>query len=134
MLDINWNPSRRELRQFGGIWLPAFAAFAGTVIYRSGKVTTALVIWSVAALVAGIAVAWPQRLKPLFVGWMAAAYPIGWTVSHIVLGAVYFVLFTFVGLFMRIFRYDPLERTGGRTTYWKPRPDRTEPAAYFRQF
>jgi len=43
MLDINWNPSPRELRQFAGIWLPAFAAIAGTLIYRSGGVWLAAV-------------------------------------------------------------------------------------------
>jgi hypothetical protein len=134
MLDINWNPSRRELRQFGGIWLPAFAAFAGTVIYRSGKVTTALVMWAVAALVAVVAAAWPHRLKPLFVGWMAAAYPIAWTVSHIVLAVVYFAVFTVVGFFMRLARYDPLDRSDARASYWKGRPDSTDAAAYFGQF
>lgn len=134
MLDINWNPSRRELRQFAAIWLPAFAAFAGTLIYRSGATSAAVVIWTIAALIAGVGFAWPQRIKPLFVGWMAAAYPIGWTVSHVVLGIIYFGLFTVVGLLMRVFRYDPLDRAGGARTYWKARPERTDAAAYFRQF
>jgi hypothetical protein len=134
MLDIKWNPSRRELRQFAAIWLPAFAAFAGAVIYRSGGVTTALVIWALAAAIAIIGVASPRRIKPLFVGWMAAAYPIGWTVSHVVLGLIYFALFTFVGLMMRLFRYDPMHRSFSGATYWRGRSDRTDAAAYFRQF
>jgi hypothetical protein len=134
MIDINRNPSRRELRQFAGIGLPAFAAVAGTVLYRSGAVTTAVVLGTIAAVIAAIGVAAPQRVKPLFVLWMAAAYPLGWTVSHIVLGAVYYGLFTFVGLLMRIFRYDPLARTRTSGTYWTTRPDVTDPAAYFRQF
>src|SRR5215208_4703637 len=100
MLDINWNPSRRELRQFACLWLPAFAAFAGGVIYRSGGVIPAIVIWSLAAVVAAIGLASPQRVQPLFVGWMGAALPIGWTVSHAVLALIYFGLFTVVGLLM----------------------------------
>ena len=134
MLDINWNPSRRELRQFAGIWVPAFAVFAGTVIYRSGAVRTAIVLWSLAAVVAVVGLAFPQRTKPLFVGWMAAAYPIGWTVSHAVLAIIYFGLFTFVGLLMRLFRYDPLDRAGGRATYWRARSERSGDTAYFQQF
>jgi hypothetical protein len=134
MLDINWNPSRRELRQFAAIWLPAFAAFAGIVIYRSGGTTTAFVIWALAALIAVVGLTAPQRIRPLFVGWMAAAYPIGWTVSHLILGVVYFALFTFVGLLMRLFRYDPMDRSTAGTTYWKGRSERTDSAAYFRQF
>ena len=134
MLDIKWNPSPRELRQFAALWLPAFAAFAGAVIYRSGGVTTARVIWALAAAIAVVGVAAPHRIKPLFVGWMAAAYPIGWTVSHVVLGLIYFALFTFVGLMMRLFRYDPMHRSFCGATYWRARSERTDAAAYFRQF
>ena len=133
MLDINWNPSRRELRQFAGIWLPAFAAFAGSVVYRSGGVIGAIVIWTLAAVIAIVGLTAPQRVRPIFVGWMAAAYPIGWTVSHVVLGIIYFGLFTFVGLLMRLFRYDPLDRAA-RSSYWKQRSEPASAAAYFRQF
>ena len=134
MLDINWNPSARELRQFAGIWLPLFAAFAGLVIYRSGGVSTALAVWTIAAAIAGIGVVSPDWIRPLYVGWMGAAYPIGWVVSHLVLGIVYFGLFTFVGLLMRVFRYDPMDRSTRQTTYWRARRERPEAAAYFRQF
>jgi hypothetical protein len=134
MLDVNWNPSARDLRQFAGIWLPAFAAFAGAVIYRSGAVTPAVVIWTAAALIALVGLASPRRIKPLFVGWMAAAYPIGWAVSHVVLAIVYVGLFTFVGLLIRIFRYDPLERAVGRPSYWRERSGAAAAATYFRQF
>ena len=134
MLDINWNPSARELRQFAGIWLPAFAAITGTLAYRSGSVRLAGVIWGLAALIALAGVFRPRSVKGIFVGWMLAAYPIGWTVSHIVLGIVYFVLFTVVGLIMRALRYDPMERSANRASYWRQRPDRSEAATYFRQF
>jgi hypothetical protein len=133
MLDINWNPSPRELRQFAALWLPVFAAIAGTVIYRSGGVTTAVVIWSLAAAIALTGAAAPHRIKPLFVAWMGAAYPIGWLVSHVVLGIVYFGLFTFVGLLMRVFRYDPMDRSADPATYWRSRSEK-DAEAYFRQF
>jgi saxitoxin biosynthesis operon SxtJ-like protein len=134
MLDINWNPSPRELRQFAGIWLPAFAAIAGTLIYRSGGVWLAAAIWAVGALTALVGVFRPRSVNGLFVGWMLAAYPIGWIVSHIVLGIVYFVLFTVVGLIMRAVRYDPLERSAVSGSYWRQRPHHREASEYFRQF
>lgn len=134
MLDINWNPSLRELRQFAGIWLPAFGAVAGTLISRSGHVRLAAAVWAIAALTTLIGVLRPRSMKGLFVGWMLAAYPIGWIVSHIVLGIVYFVLFTLVGLVMRALRYDPMERTAGSGSYWRQRPHHSEATEYFRQF
>jgi hypothetical protein len=39
-----------------------------------------------------------------------------------------------VGLLMRLFRYDPLDRTGGRATYWRARSERSGDTAYFQQF
>ena len=137
MLEINWNPSRRELRQFAAIWLPAFAALVGAVVlYRGGPPTTVAIIWAVAGTIAAIGLASPAHVRPLFLAWMIAAYPIGWTVSHVVLGLTYYGMFTLVGLLMRVFRYDPLARRIDRsaTTYWTARRGRSEAAAYFRQF
>ena len=128
MLEINWNQSRRDLRQFAALWLPVFAAIAGSP-------RLAIAIWSGAAIVAVLGALRPQSIRPLFVGWMAAAYPVGWLVSHLVLGITYFGLFTLVGTAMRLFRYDPMDR--GRAsvpTYWKRRAERTDAALYFRQF
>lgn len=137
MLEINWHPSPRELRQFAGIWLPAFAAvFGAMLVYRSGSWTTATLIWGTAAAVAIAGLAMPVLVKPLFVGWMVAAYPIGWTVSHIVLAVTYYGLFTLVGMLMRVFRYDPLERRPDPSlrTHWVDHEQQADSRAYFRQF
>ena len=137
MLEINWNPSHRELRQFAGIWLPAFAVLVGMVlVYRGGSYRGPIVICSVAALIAGVGLASPRLVRPVFVGWTLAAYPIGWSVSHIVLGAIYYGLFTLVGLTMRVLRYDALQRRQNRpvSTHWIARREPVESSRYFRQF
>jgi hypothetical protein len=137
MHEINWQPSRRDLRQFARIWVPLFAALAGSVVvFRYGAWNTAITIWAVAVAIAAIGVARPQLVKPIFVGLTIAAYPIGWTVSHVVLAVIYYGLFTTIGLIMRAVRYDPLQRRRGRSlgTYWMPHDQPPEPGAYFRQF
>ena len=67
---------------------------------------------------------------------MLAAVPIGWTLSHLVLGAVYYGVFTPIGLVMRLLGHDPLERRFDptATSYWIERTDRSDPARHFRQF
>jgi hypothetical protein len=69
------------------------------------------------------------------VGWMALAYPIGWVVSHVLLAATYFLVFTPIGWMMRIFGRDPLERTIDRSarTYWIAHEPGGDPSSYFRQ-
>jgi hypothetical protein len=137
VLDVNWNPSRRELRQFAGILLPAFAAVVGSiVVYRSGSWTAAGVILGAGVVLGAIGLAVPAFAKLVFVTWMAAAYPIGWTVSHLVLGATYYLVFTPIGLIMRLLGRDGLARRGQGSgkTYWVPHEPRRDAASYFRQF
>src|SRR3954454_18796501 len=111
MLDINWNPSRRDLRQFGLLWLPLFAGVLGYLAFRRrGLDVVPVAIWGTAAVVALIAAVAPDRLKPLVVTWMAASYPIGWTISHLVLGVTYFGFFTVLGFVFRAGWYYSLQR------------------------
>lgn len=37
-----------------------------------------------------IGLVWPRLIKPVFVGWMKLTHPIGWIVSRVVLGAIFF--------------------------------------------
>jgi hypothetical protein len=136
MLDVRWNPSGRELRQFGWLCL-LFAALGGAIVaYRSSAWNTAVAIWAVGSGVALLGAAKPVFLKPFFVGWMAAAYPIGWIVSNAVLAATFYLVLTPIGLVMRLFGRDPLGRRRHRSpgSYWVAHEPSREPGSYFRQF
>jgi hypothetical protein len=67
---------------------------------------------------------------------MILAFPIGWTVSNLVLVLVFFGLFTPVALVFRLLGRDALQRRfqPEQDTYWTARPETTEPVRYFRQF
>lgn len=134
-IEIKWNPSVRELRQFGALYLPAAALLFGASLIRNGSPRVAAVIWIAAAIVAVIALVRPKTIQPLFVGSMVAAYPIGWVISHLVLGAIFYGVFTIAGVGMRIFGYDPLhrKRRPADVTYWTPIQQNRDPQSYFRQ-
>jgi hypothetical protein len=137
LVGINRNPSRRELRQFGCLFLPAFLAFlAWGAVSRSGT-------WEVAAWLIGVALLsiavglWrPVALRPLFVGWLFVVYPIGWVVSHTILAILYYVVLTPVGLLMRLAGRDPMDRAidPKASTFWVRHNPGAERARYFRQF
>lgn len=135
MLEINWNPSRKELRQFGFLCLAFFGGLAGYQYYHHG-VGLFVQIAAGAALVGGVlgAVA-PQLLKYVFVGWIIAVFPIGWTISHLLLGLIYFVVLTPIGLILRALGNDPMNRTIDRraSSYWTTH-EQAPMARYFRQF
>ena len=88
MPDINWNPTRRELRQFAGLVVPAFIGLFGVILgWQTGSWALPRTMWTVALVIAVIGVAFPPAVKPLFVGLTVAAYPIGYVVSNVVVAA-----------------------------------------------
>lgn len=98
--------------------------------------TLLIVLGAVGVLGAMAVLVSPAFGKSLYRGWMFAALPIGWTISHILLGLVYFLVFTPIGLIMRALGKDPMNRRFDpqAPTYWIRRPAPAEPSRYFRQF
>lgn len=136
MIEINRNPSRRELFWFGALLPMFFAALGAVARWIWGTPGVGNWIWGVGVAVTVVFAVTPPLRRPLYVGWMYAALPIGWTISHLLLGGIYYFIFTPVGLLMRLFRYDPLHRRFDKQaqSYWIPRDTGTNTARYFRQF
>lgn len=135
LLEINWRPDRRQLRQFALMWIVFFGLIAAYAWWFKESPTAAVIILLVAA--AGpVGYFWPEFLRPVYVVWMTLAMPIGWTVSHLLLLMVYYLVITPIALMMRLVGYDPLNRQIERSaaTYWTPHDPSVDSARYFRQF
>jgi hypothetical protein len=133
---LNRNPTPGDLRTFGRLLVP-FVALAGVVIrLRTGSDTASLVVWVAGGLLAGAFLAVPAARRPIFVGWTTATYPIGWVVSHAVLGVVFYLVFTPAGFVLRRFGRDPLSRRfdAAQPSYWTERDPTNDVGRYFRQF
>src|SRR4029450_6331303 len=79
MISINWHPTDRELRQFAGIWFPAFWAIVCLLIgSRAGYWVAALLVFGIAAAIATVGLIQPRLMRPIYVAWMCAAFPVGW--------------------------------------------------------
>jgi hypothetical protein len=137
LLPFNSNPTRRELRQFAGIWLPLFCVIIAAVLWKAGFSAGLAGFVAAAGLGVGIQ-GWlrPDLFRPIFVGWMLAAYPIGWVISHVVLAVLYFGVLTPIGLALRLFGRDPLARRWdrGAPTYWTPHREPADDGSYLRQY
>jgi hypothetical protein len=136
LLEINWAPSKRELRQFSLIWLVFFGLFGAFLIWRTGSLRPAYWVWGIAAPLGLIGVAFPAFMRPIFTLWMYLAFPIGWVFSHLIMMCVFYLVMTPIGLVMRLFGYDPLRLRidPAATTYWQPRDPNVPAARYFQQF
>jgi Saxitoxin biosynthesis operon protein SxtJ len=134
--DSPFNPTERMLRQFSGIWIVFFGAIAVWQELHHERHTLALALAVLAVTLGPLGLAWPRIMRPVFIGWMALVYPIGWTVSRLVLGLLFFGLFTPVAWVFRIMGRDELrlKPRPHATTYWQPKPRAGDKAQYLRQF
>ena len=136
LIELNRNPTAKELRWFG-VLLAGFVVLAGAFVrWRLGDPAAARAIWVVGAVVTGSYTVVPPLRRWIYLGWLYAAFPIGWTVSHLVLAATYYLVVTPIGLLVRWIRGDPLERAPDRSaeTYWTARRPTGGVQRYFRQF
>ena len=85
MLEINRNPSDRDLRWFG-LSCSLFFGLAGWIInWRFESLRTAQLLWVFGVVLLPVYYLIPRIRKPFLVGWMVCLYPIGWSLSHLVL-------------------------------------------------
>ncbi len=136
LIEINKNPSKTELNVFGLLLLLFAGLVGGVVYYWTSSLDIPKIIWGVGAALTAVYYAVPPIRRPLYLGWMYAAYPIGFTISHLILGAVYYLMIAPFGKIMGAMGRDPMRRTidRSRASYWEPHQQETDNTRYFRQF
>ena len=133
--DVTAPPPPKMLRQFAGLWL---VVFVGLAAWRAWHGQIDVWTWGLGAagsIVGLLGLVQPMAVRWIFTGWMIAAFPIGWTVSRVVLAAMYYLVFTPVGLVFRLMGRDPLHLRQRRDpSYWAAKPAPGDGDSYFRQF
>ncbi|MFN0054998.1 MAG: hypothetical protein ACKV0T_22735 [Planctomycetales bacterium] len=133
LVEINWNPTTRQLRQFGFIALAALPALGW--LWSGGNWTIVAGLGALGLVLAGLAIVAPQGLKPVFLLFTIAAIPIGIVVGELAMLLIYFGVFLPISCVFRLTRRDSLQLRMDRnaTTYWRPKAQPNGPASYFRQ-
>ena len=133
--DLPLKPAARVLRQFAAAWLIFFGALAIRQGLVRGHMTPGIVLGGV-ALVGAIGLARPAAIRWLFVGATVAAFPIGWTVTQVVLAVMFYWVLTPLALIFRWRRRDALQlrRRSRSASFWTGRGDPPEPGRYLKQF
>jgi hypothetical protein len=136
LIEINWNPEKRELRKFGLIAVVALGA-AGIILRYIFGVSA---IWAVSAAAAGLCIFLVTLISPgagriIYLALTFAALPIGLVISFILMAAFYFLILTPVGLVFKLIGRDSLARRfePDSPTYWTPHKHTDDPQRYFHQ-
>jgi hypothetical protein len=134
--DIPFSPPPRTLRQFAGLWLVFFGGLACARLLRDGPAPGVWALAGVAVVVGVAGLCQPALVRPVFIAAMVLTFPIGWVVSRIVLGGIYYGLFAPLGLAFRLagrdvlgLRFEPAQ-----ASYWEEKPQASGAERYFRQF
>ena len=137
LIEINWNPDRRELRKFGLIALFVLG-IAGVILRFIFGVAAmpALVVAAFGLFIFIVTLVSARAARAIYLGLTFAALPIGLVISVILMAAFYFLILTPVGLVFKIMGRDPLLRRfePGASTYWCKRRNADDPERYFHQF
>ena len=136
MLELKKEFSNRELKWFG-VW---FGMFGGMMVWLlAGQfnlqwLATGVAVFSILAILVYYTV--PAFRNPIYRGWLATVWPIGWLVSIILLASVFFFLITPIGWLRRAFRQNPMKQNldQSASTYWTPRKNSNEAERYFKQY
>src|SRR5438270_6065136 len=125
--DIHFAPPVKTLRQFALLWLLFFGSLAcwQGLVQENGPWALG---FAIAALTLGLlGLVWPQAVRPVFVGWMVLAFPVGWCVSRVILACLFFGVFTPVALLFKLLGRDALRLRPAPATasYWTAKPQTT---------
>ena len=125
-MDVNMNEkqkiTRKQLRTFG-MALTVFLGVIGLIQFLKGNEPTNFWFWGAAALILVTTLSVPILINPIYRAAMFIAHILGWINTRIILGLLYYFLFTPIALIMRLMGRDPLHRKLDKQakTYWKVR-------------
>lgn len=115
---------RRE-REFGLLVGGVFALLGSWWIYRGKFANAAHVTLPLGALLIVFGLFWPRALLLPNKAWMLLAEGLSFVTTRIILGLVFFMVMTPIGVVKRLSGWDPLNRRAGKSdTYWKPYSER----------
>jgi len=145
LVEINFNPDRRTLRQFGVIAFLGFGVLAALAYYERlvfafglGDARVPLtagfaVVGSLALLFSLVA---PKANRFIYLGLALLSFPIGFVLSYLIMGALFFLIIGPIAVLMRLFGRDAMHRRYDpkAATYWSSARRPRDKESYFHQY
>ena len=127
--------SPKKVKEFGWVMAIFFGLLGGFLFWR-GKPSAVIFLGTAAAFGALTLFARPV-LKPLQKAWMTFAVLMGWLMSRVILGILFYLAITPIALILRLTKKDLLDMRldPSAPSYWKHRtPDPASRTHCERQF
>ena len=133
LVELNWNPTNRQLRQFAIICLFALP-LAGWLGGGSRQAIGFLAIIGFTLAIAGVIL--PKAVTPVFLALTIVATPIGMVVGELAMLLIYFGVFLPIRGVFCLVNHDALQLKLDRNkdTYWQVKSRPTSLASYYHQW
>ena len=94
-------------------------------LYRGKFASAAHVVIPLGSLLVLLGLIWPRVLVLPNKAWMLLAEGLSFVTTRIILGVVFFLVMTPIGIVKRLSGWDPLSRRAPRSpSYWRPYAER----------
>ena len=145
LVEINFNPDRKTLRQFGVIAFVGFGVLAALAYYErfifafglgDARVPLAATFAAIGALAAFFSLVAPKANRFLYVGLTVLAFPIGFVLSYVIMATLFFLIIGPVAVVFRLAGRDAMHRAydPDAATYWSPADHTRNKESYFHQY
>jgi hypothetical protein len=128
--------SFRTEREFGLVVGGVFILLGCWWLYRGKFTNAAHVVLPLGSVLVLLGLIWPKALVLPNKAWMLLAEGLSFVTTRIILGLVFFLVVTPIGVVKRLSGWDPLSRRGARSaSYWRPYSERQRnPRHYEKMF
>ncbi len=108
----------KELRKFALTLFFALGVLGAILVSRKNDI--GFVLWGIGSAAALMAWVQPRSLKPVYTYWMKLAVVLGFISSHVILGLLYYLVVTPIGLVKRMLGKNqlPLQPDPRLGSYW----------------
>jgi len=137
LVEINWRPKHKELRNFGIIAMIASAVISLLLYVLKGLgIQWVLIISGIGFIIFLSSITSAKLTRIIYLGLTLVTLPIGLVVSFLLLAIFYFLVLTPLGLVFRLVGRDPLGRKfdSAADSYWLSRRPPETLDRYFHQF
>lgn len=145
LIDINLNPPKKALRNFGIAGVVVFGALALLIKFTGGlpflkfpdaAPTVALCLAIVAGFCGLASLLMPAANRPLYIVLTILSFPVGLVVSFVILAVMFYGMFLPLSLIFRLIGRDLMHRRfePKKASYWHDYQAPASVQRYFKQF
>jgi len=137
IIEINWHPNTKELRNFGIAALIATAVISLLLyLFKGLSIQWSITIFAFGLIIFISSIISIKLTRCFYLGLIILTFPIGYVISFLLMAVFYFLLITPFGIVFRLIGRDSLNREfdSKAKSYWVKRKPPESLNRYFQQF